>query len=203
MKDIKTYIESGILEAYLLGSVSREEADEVEQLASGNDEVRMAIDEISEALEIYSLANPILPNSLIKPMLMAAVDYTERIKNGEPQSFPPQIHPGSKIVEYAEWLSRPDLKAPDEIEEIHARIIGYTAKAMTAIVWIKEMAPQEIHDDEFEKFLIVEGTCDVIIGDDIHQLVPGDVFSVPLHKNHLVKVTSSIPCKVILQRVAA
>ena len=33
MKDIKTYIESGILEAYLLGSVSREEADEVELLA--------------------------------------------------------------------------------------------------------------------------------------------------------------------------
>ena len=203
MEDIKKYIESGILEAYILGSVSSKEADKVEQLASSNDEVRRALDEISEALEIYALANPVMPDPMVKPMVMAAVDYTERRKNGEPQSFPPELHAASIIIEYAEWLGRTDLQAPDTIEDIHARIIGYTPQMMTAIVWIKEMAPQEVHDDEFEKFLVLEGTCDVIVEDDVYHLVPGNLFNIPLHKNHVVKVTSAFPCKVILQRVAA
>ena len=73
----------------------------------------------------------------------------------------------------------------------------------TAIVWIKEYAPQEVHDHEFEKFLVVEGSCNIIVEDKIHTLIPGDYFAIPLHKKHLVEVTSIIPCKVILQRIAA
>ena len=69
--------------------------------------------------------------------------------------------------------------------------------------WLKDYAPQEVHDDEHEKFLIIEGTCDIIVGNEINQLVAGDYFAIPLHKNHIIKVTSSQPCKVILQRVAA
>ena len=88
-------------------------------------------------------------------------------------------------------------------EEVFAKIIGYTPEAITAIVWLKDYAPHEVHDNEYERFLIVEGTCDIIVEDEVNQLVPGDYFAIPLHKKHLVKVTSSIPCKVILQRVAA
>lgn len=90
-----------------------------------------------------------------------------------------------------------------DTDNIYAKIIGYTPEATTAIVWLKDYAPHEVHDNEYERFLIVEGTCDIIVEDQVNQLVPGDYFAIPLHKNHLVKVTSSIPCKVILQRVAA
>ena len=48
----------------------------------------------------------------------------------------------------------------------------------------------------------MEGTCTITIEDEIHQLVPGNVLSIPLYKNHTVVVTSEIPCKVILQRIA-
>ena len=65
------------------------------------------------------------------------------------------------------------------------------------------MAPEEIHTNEFERFLIVEGSCDIQIGETVHQLQAGDFLSIPLFENHFVTVTSSIPCKVILQRVAA
>ena len=65
------------------------------------------------------------------------------------------------------------------------------------------MAPQEVHDNEYKKFLIVEGTCDIVIGENAHSLVPGDVLEIPLHTTHFGRVTSSMPCKVILQRIAA
>ena len=92
--------------------------------------------------------------------------------------------------------------SPDT-EDMFAKIIGYTSTALTAIVWLKEYAPQEVHDTEHEHFFIVEGTCDIVVGNKVHHLAPGDYFAIPLYENHFVKVTSSTPCKIILQRVAA
>jgi mannose-6-phosphate isomerase-like protein (cupin superfamily) len=92
---------------------------------------------------------------------------------------------------------------PAENEGVFARIIGYTPEVITAIVWLKDYAPAEVHHNEYERFLIVEGSCDIFIGDEMHQLSPGDYLQIPLFADHRVVITSSIPCKVILQRVAA
>jgi mannose-6-phosphate isomerase-like protein (cupin superfamily) len=203
MKNIQKYIESGILEAYVFGIAAPEEAKEVEEMANQYEGIRAAIELIGRDLENYSQANAIAPDPTIKPFLIATIDYTERMEKGERASFPPLLNEGSQISDYAEWLNRPDMQLSPEFNDLQAKIIGYTTEVLTAIVWIKEMAPQEVHEDEFEKFLIVEGTCDIIIGGEVHHLVPGNVLSIPLHKYHEVKVTSNIPCKVILQRVAA
>jgi mannose-6-phosphate isomerase-like protein (cupin superfamily) len=89
---------------------------------------------------------------------------------------------------------------PTDLKDIQIRVIGSTPKMMTAIVWIKEMVPQEVHVDEHEKFLIVEGTCEITVGEDVYSFTAGDFMQIPLHKKHHVKVTSVIPCKVLLQR---
>ncbi len=202
MENLKAFIESGILEAYVSGSSTIEENDLVEQMAASFSEIQAEIELISDALELYALTNTIIPEPTLKPMLLAAVDFTERMKNGEQPSFPPELNEGSTINDYAKWLNRPDMIAAD-FNDIHAKIIGYTPHALTAIVWIKDMAPQEVHDDEYEKFLIVEGTCNITIGAKVYQLQPGDYLAIPLYENHFVQVTSSTQCKVILQRIAA
>lgn len=197
-------IDSGILELYVMGIASHSEQADVEIMASAHPEIRQEIAAISAALEEYALANATQPNPVIKPMLMASIDYSERIKKGEPVSFPPLLHENSTPEEYAPWLSRPDMNISlRDDEDILSKIIGYTQEVTTAIVWIKNGAPPEIHDDEYEKFLILEGTCDITIGHKINHLVPGDYLSIPLHITHSLKVTSPIACKVILQRVAA
>ncbi|MCW3079875.1 cupin domain-containing protein [Segetibacter sp.] len=203
MKDISKYIESGIIESYVLGMSSLDEIKEVEELAVSYPEVKEAIEVFSTSLEQEAIANALTPDPIIKPMLMATIDFIGRMENGESPAFPPDLNENSKIVDYEEWLNRPDFVVPAHFTDVYARIIGYTPEVTTAIVWIKELAPQEVHHDEYEKFLIVEGTCDIAIGDDVYHLMPGSFLSIPLHKNHLVKVTSDIPCKVILQRVAA
>ena len=203
MKKIKEYIESGILESYILGTTSIEESTEVEEMAAAYSEIREEMELISEALIKYAESNLIAPDPTIKPFLMATIDYSERMKGGELPSYPAPLHEGSKVVDYKEWLSRPDISLPPDFKDFHARIIGYTPQALTAIVWINKMAPQEVHDNEFEKFLIVEGTCSITIENEVHYLAEGDYLSIPLHKKHFVNVTSSIPCKVILQRIAA
>lgn len=201
--NIKEYIESGILEIYVLGLATKEEAEEVEKMSMSHSEIKQEIAEISVALEKYAQQNNVVPHPAIKPLLMATIDYTERLQAGEPQSFPAILNEHSKIEDYREWLDRKDMVAPSEFEEIFVKIIGYTPVATSAIVWIKNMAPEEVHTDEYEKFLIIEGTCDITIGEKVHQLVPGDYLAIPLHVDHQVKVTSKTPCKVLLQRVAA
>jgi mannose-6-phosphate isomerase-like protein (cupin superfamily) len=203
MKTTKEFIESGILELYVLGTASSEEVMEVEQRAAGDPEIRQEIDAISEALELYAMENAIQPNELIKPFLLATIDYTQRLENGEEVTHPPLLNEASTIEDYLPWLSRADMKPPANDLDLFAKIIGYTPTVTSAIVWINEYAPHEVHDDEFERFLIVEGTCEIIVEDEVNQLKPSDYFAIPLHKKHMVKVTSSIPCKVILQRIAA
>lgn len=198
----KDYIESGELEQYVLGLTTAEQSTAIEERAAADPAIRKEIDAINDAIETYAMAYAVKPNPIIKPMLLATIDYTERLKSGEPVALPPALNEHSVIEDYAAWLNRADMVASGT-ENIHAKIIGYTPEAITAIVWIKEFAPQEVHDHQIEKFLIVEGSCDIIVGETVYHLAAKDYFSIPLHENHLVKVTSAIPCKIILQRMAA
>ena len=200
----KEYINSGILETYVMGMASKSEQEEVEMMAAANQDIRQEIDAISDAMEQYAMSHAKTPSTTIKPFLMATIDYSERMKSGESMSFPPVLHENSKVEDYATWLNRPDLDFSGSDEDnLSAKIIAHTPEMTTAIVWIKHESPWEIHDKELESFLIVEGSCDIIVGDKSNHLVPGDYFTIPLHEYHMVKVTSDIACKAILQRVAA
>lgn len=199
----KEYIDSGILEQYVMGMLDAGERAEVEKMAAQDPRIRGEMNAINDILEKYALENAIQPSPVIKPFLMAIIDYSERIKKGELVSCPPLLDEKSVPEDYSQWLNQPDLQPDADSDDVCAKIIAYTPDMVTAIVWINEEAPGEIHHDEHERFLILEGSCDIIVGDKINHLVPGDYFEIPLHENHMVKVTSSIPCKVILQRVAA
>ena len=202
IKNSKSFIESGILEQYVLGITSAEESLKVEQMVATDPAVRRELEAINEALEQHASSHSVEPNPVIKPFLLAIIDYTERLKNGEPVTEPPLMNEKAEIKDYAGWLNRPDMVCKGT-ENIEAKIIGYTPQAVTAIVWIKDFAPQEVHDNEFEKFLIVEGSCSITVGHEVTELFPGDFFAIPLYQNHVVKVTSAVACKIILQRIAA
>ncbi len=203
MENIQDYIASGILELYVLGVTCEKENEEIRRIALSHIEVREEIENISDALESYVIHNAVAPDPTIKPFLMAVIDYTERLKNGEAPTFPSVLNESSKISDYDQWINRADIKLPENFSDFYAKLIGYTPLVTTAIIWIKDMAPQEIHQHEFEKFLILEGTCDITIEDKVHSLTAGDYLSIPLYKKHDVRITSSYPCKAILQRIAA
>lgn len=203
MKNVNEYINSGILEMYVLGLTSPEENKEVEELSILHREVKEEIESISKALITYSETKAPKIDPTAKPLMLATIDYMERIRNGEERTVPPVLNEYSKISDYDQWLERKDLELKEDLEDFAIKLIGYQPGAMTAIVWIKEATPYEMHDDEFEKFLILEGTCDIITDTHTLSLRPGDYYSLPLNLGHVVKVTSKIPCKVILQRIAA
>lgn len=62
MKDLNTYLKSGILEQYILGDLSKEEMLEVEKYAAVYPEVRQELEEIENALQKYAEKNAIEPS---------------------------------------------------------------------------------------------------------------------------------------------
>lgn len=203
MQKVSEYIASGILELYVLGMISAEESVEVEKMMALHPEVKDEVRAIEESLETYAQANAVQPHETVKPLLLATIDYMQRLENGEAPVTAPIMHEGTTAGDFEEWISRSDFQNPEMTEDIHVKLIAASPQATTAIVWIKYLAPDEVHHDEHEKFLILEGTCDIIVGDKTHSLKAGDYFQIPLHADHRVVVTSTTPCKVVLQRVAA
>ncbi len=203
MKDLKQYLSSGILEEFVLGLTSVEENCEVLRMISEHEEVKDEVNSITNSLlQISELVAPPL-DPTIKPMVLAIIDYTTRLQNGEEVTFPPELGEHSSIEDYAQWITRQDLMPHINFDEYDARLIGYTPTMTTALVSIRTGSPEETHHELFEKFLILEGSCDIMIDNTIHSLFPGDYLSIPLHAKHKVQITSLIPCRAILQRVAA
>jgi mannose-6-phosphate isomerase-like protein (cupin superfamily) len=203
MNNINEYINSGILELFVLGKTSAEETLEVSKLAELHPEIKHEIDEISNALQIHSSSKSKNLSENVKAFVLATIDYSERLTNGEQVSFPPILNTSSKIDDYNEWILRPDMVLPEDADDTFGKVIGANAEATTIITWLKKGSPVETHETEFERFLILEGTCDITIGTTVHNLKAGDYKEIPLYEPHSLVVTSNTPCKVILQRVAA
>jgi len=192
-----------LLERYLIGDLTIKEIDIVEKAFVEYSELKVELREIAQSFTTYALANAIEPDPITKPMLMAFLNYTERLKGGEKITFPPELNEHTKIEDYKEWLDRSDLQETT-YDAVHGHIIGHTENRTTLIIWLRYGAAEEIHTDEYENFFIVEGTCDIVLDDkEVHALKAGDYFAVPLHVSHRVEVTSTIPCKIILERKKA
>ncbi|GAB2971168.1 anti-sigma factor [Mucilaginibacter puniceus] len=61
MENVQAYIESGILELYVLGNVTPEEKLQVEEMMAAHQQVRAEVDEIERALEVYAGKNAVEP----------------------------------------------------------------------------------------------------------------------------------------------
>jgi mannose-6-phosphate isomerase-like protein (cupin superfamily) len=206
MNKIEDIIQSGLLEMYVLGICSEQEQDEIERLSANHAEIREEIEQISDAVLKFSGDNQEnLPklNTGIKPFLMAMVDYTERRKAGEPETIVPSLNKESKAEDFSQWLDNKTWVRDHSMGDTFAKIIAHTKDQTTAVVWLDKGAQEETHFKEHEKFLIVEGTCDINTLARNYSLVAGDFFEVPLYLPHAVVVTSRTPCKLILQRSVA
>ncbi|HVV55297.1 MAG TPA: anti-sigma factor [Mucilaginibacter sp.] len=62
MEDIKAYIESGILELYVLGDVTPAERLQVEAMAAKHPAIKAELVEIERAMELYAGENEVEPN---------------------------------------------------------------------------------------------------------------------------------------------
>lgn len=70
MEDIKAYIESGILELYVLGDVTPEERAQVEAMAQKHPAIKAELDEIGRSLELYAEENAVEPTEHLRSRVL-------------------------------------------------------------------------------------------------------------------------------------
>lgn len=204
MKNIQEYIESGVLELYVMEALSEEECLEVEQLAEAHPEIQDEIEAIQDSLESYAMAHAVEPHDDARHMYLATLNYIDHMAVGAiPTEVPAVLEPGKSPEDFQLWLDHPVFQAPEVLPDTHVVIMHHSEALTSGIVWIRNDAMGETHHSKSERFLILEGTCDIDIEGEIHSLKAGDYLEIPLHKHHEVFVTSEVPCKILLQRVAA
>ena len=191
------HISSELIEQYVLGLLSAEQSREVEAAATGDPELRARIDELQDGLARLAQQQAVTPPAGVKSRIMAAIAVEAD------SDRPPILHPASKVSDYSRWIDVPGMERPTDAGEIFFIPFAENSDGQSALVWLTTGSPEETHTDSIEKFLIMEGSCEIVFNGIVHTLVPGSVLSIPLHTPHLVKVTSTIPCKIILQRIAA
>ncbi|MBX9853176.1 MAG: hypothetical protein K2X86_15640, partial [Cytophagaceae bacterium] len=96
--NIQEYISSGILESYVLGALSREEAAEVESIASKNPEVKREIESIEQALHKYAEAHAVNPRPELKNKILQKINSGANTEEAKVISL-------AKKNQFAEYLA--------------------------------------------------------------------------------------------------
>ena len=71
--DTRAYIESGIIESYVLGLADAEEAAELEMLCKKYDDIQKALDEFEALMKAHAFDNAITPAAAVKDRIMHAL----------------------------------------------------------------------------------------------------------------------------------
>jgi len=70
VKEVKEYIESGILELYVLGDVSHDEKLEVEAMAHAHPSIKAELDEIERSMELFAGEHEIEPAAELRDRIL-------------------------------------------------------------------------------------------------------------------------------------
>lgn len=81
--DIKEYIASGIVEQYVLGSVSSQERQEVECMSNIYPEIKTHLLELQDSIEKMATQGAVSPPKNLKAKVMAEITKTPQIKEAE------------------------------------------------------------------------------------------------------------------------
>ena len=102
--NVNEYIESGILDVYVLGGLSPEEATEVELFTSKFPEIKKEIEAIRFTIEEFSSGNNIAPSGSVKQNIFEKINIHKFSQNEDTNSFDRRNINYSYLALAASWL---------------------------------------------------------------------------------------------------
>lgn len=89
--DIQVYIQSGVIESYVLGMATDEEISEVERLRKQHPEIQQAIDDFSLSIEQEALANAMPPPLHVKEKILRSLSISPDPDEKKAESAPDAV----------------------------------------------------------------------------------------------------------------
>ena len=201
MMDIQAYIESGILNDYCLGLLTKDQELQVEENMTRFPVIKSNIDAINLSLENYAFSYQEKPSVNLKDRIWQTIDNIT-IEEKETLLTLPILNRFSD-KEHWKKIIEPILKHKNLSEEMFIRVLRDDETVLQTLIWTRVNYPDEVHDDLQESFMILEGECECFIGDSVIKMIPGDFLEIPLHTHHDVKLVSSHVLAIIQRRKVA
>ncbi len=192
-------ISTQMLNDYALGILDFNNKIKVQKALANNVSLQKELAAIEEALENYALEtynNP--PVTLTKEKVWQYINNQESATSIDLNNTPLL----NNLSDAKTWLKAIKPLMPVNItEDLFVHEIRNDGKVFQALVVSKIGYPDEVHDDCNESFLLLEGYCTCVIGEEEIDMSPGDYMQIPMHMHHDVR--SLTPHVVaILQRIA-
>lgn len=202
--DPAVLIESGDLEAYITGDLHEAQRNLIELASTLHPEVAAELDALEALQERFALETAASPKDPAKAR-QRFHDFLDVEVEGIVDGLirPPFIHAASTAAEFTPWVSQFGASPAQDYENVFVQPLHPDPECLTLLVWAKSEIAMEVHLDSIEKFLVLEGSCKIDIEGEMVHLQAGDTLSIPKFKAHTVFVTSSIPCKLVVQQIAA
>lgn len=90
-----------------------------------------------------------------------------------------------------------NVQPDDDYENVLSKKIFSDERASTFIIWVKKSVALHYHAQHTEQVYILEGEGDMLLGNKVYHLKPGDYILIPQGMAHSVVVTSDYPMKVL------
>jgi mannose-6-phosphate isomerase-like protein (cupin superfamily) len=202
-RDPQAWLETGILVDYVFGNLDAAAMQDVELMAFLHPTVAEELGAMMEVDAVLTRETVKTPPARSKQRLMDFMDEAEKNERDAIIIRPPFLNTQSTAADFEAWVSQEGMEPPQEYENLHVVPIDGNPDGLTMVVWVKSYIAEEVHLDSVEKFLVLEGACTIDVEGETYSLKKGDFMSIPKFMRHTVHVTSEIPCKLIVQQVAA
>lgn len=197
--NLAVYIESGILELFVLDLLNEAERAEVLDMLVKFPVLNMEVQEIESTLHLYADAHAIEPSKSLKAKIETSIAVAALEQNMDMN----HLSLISTHSDYRNWLSLISKEFPTafEAEEYKEVLRAEDGITQVLVVTLTDI-DTETHDDVHESFLILRGQCKCTVGEEVFYLNPGGFTQIPLNENHKVEITSTEPVMAIAQYVA-
>jgi len=205
MIDVKTYLESGIIEEYCLGLASREEASQFMELCKEYPNITLYLQKTEAAIKLYfsffQKQNSRTSKKIIRQRILENEAWEHAQLEGEEKQLKQYISISRNTDIAKVQAAIKALQPPAEYDNVAAHSLYNKDGHELTLVWVKEIVPMEEHPHLDESFLVLEGTAECSIDGQIFYMKAGDYMHIPRESHHEVVITSSSPAKAIQSRI--
>lgn len=194
---LKTFLQSGIIERYCTGNTSPEENAFVAMMQSVFPEIA---EEIRKAQTILDGDTPDLTPQLtkVKLSLMRNIYKTESVRD---KTFLPLMDEVQHMNKYETAVKANNLSAPGEpYKNIFLMPLPSTPEVQNFALWLKQELKEEIHFGINEFVLVMQGSCIMDFDGLERSYSKGEVIFIPPGIKHKAVVTSAEPMFGLVQR---
>ena len=193
--NLQTYIESGILELYVLNLLHDSERAEVQDMISKYPELHQEIEAIEVSLESYAQTHAVEPSFGLLERIERSILETGRA--------PFELTPIDENSDIQKWLRFVTDQFPEALHaENFCEPIGEQPGLTQVLVVSSVDIEDETHEEVYESFLILQGKCKCTVDGHSFYLETGGYTQIPLLTNHKVEIVEG-PVMAVVQYLSA